>query len=513
MNRRLNQQATDWFVGLVEHSSRRRRAGMQRRLGTLLEVLTGSPPSAQGSTRRLFAELQAVLHDADSSAMWLSIAVLSGRFPLAADVQRAVRTSRLDGPIAGLRDARALGAWQEVLSRGGVPDVEVIVGAVVVDVEHTAGTALATGIQRVARETLRRWLKDHDDLVTAGWTRDHTALRRLGPEEQLRALTGAGEWVDHGAAVSPVLVPWRSTYLLPELATERGRTQRLLAMAQFAQCTTGLIGFDCVPLTTAETTADGMGGVFANTLAAVRQMDRVAAISVGAATEYQGWQSMLGGLGVPGPRIREVPLPIEAVPSDDHALARARSRLTVGSMPMALVVGSHEPRKNHLAVLHAAELVWRKGRRFNLVFVGGNAWNSDRFTRRLRELQGGGRPIESITALPEDLLWPAYRVARCVVFPSLNEGYGLPAAEALASGTPVVTSSFGSMAEIAAGGGALLVNPRDDHDIAAALDTVMFDDDVHARLSAEAAARPVRTWEQYATEAWDYLVDGTALAP
>ena len=218
---------------------------------------------------------------------------------------------------------------------------------------------------------------------------------------------------------------------------------------------------------------------------------------------------MLGGLGVPGPDIHEIPLPMEAVPSDDLALARARSRLTLGTMPMALVVGSHEPRKNHLAVLHAAELLWRKGRRFNLVFVGGNAWNSDRFTQRLQQLQAGGRPIESIKALPEDLLWPAYRVARCVLFPSLNEGYGLPAAEALASGTPVVTSSFGSMAEIAAGGGALLVDPRNDHDIAAAMDRVLFDDDVHARLAAQAAARPVRTWEQYASEVWDYLVDGS----
>ena len=266
MSRRLNQQATDWFVALVEHSNRRRRSTMQRRLTTLLGVLGDREPES-ASPRRLFAELEGILLDADASSMWLSISVLTGRFPVASEVQHAVRTARFDGPIAGLRDARAMGAWHEVLSPRAA-EVEVLVNGVIVDVEHTAQYPFATGIQRVARETLRRWVKDHDDLVIAGWTTDHAALRPLGPDEQLRALTGAMDGESKTPSPGRVLVPWRSTYLLPELATEPGRTRRLLALAQYAQCTTGVIGFDCVPLTTAETTADGMGGVFANTLAA-----------------------------------------------------------------------------------------------------------------------------------------------------------------------------------------------------------------------------------------------------
>ena len=117
---------------------------------------------------------------------------------------------------------------------------------------------------------------------------------------------------------------------------------------------------------------------------------------------------------------------------------------------MVLCVGSHEPRKNHLAVLHAAELLWREGVAFSLVFVGGNAWRAERFVDQGRAAAGGGRPIVSVRALPDDLLWAAYRLAHCLIFPSLNEGFGLPVAEALASGTPVVTSEFGSMQEIAA---------------------------------------------------------------
>jgi glycosyltransferase involved in cell wall biosynthesis len=97
-------------------------------------------------------------------------------------------------------------------------------------------------------------------------------------------------------------------------------------------------------------------------------------------------------------------------------------------------------------------------------------------------------------------------VARCTVFPSLNEGFGLPVAESLACGTPVVTSDFGSMAEIAADGGALLANPREDHSIAAALRTLLVDDAEHARLSQEARQRPTSSWDDYAARVWSTLV-------
>ena len=68
------------------------------------------------------------------------------------------------------------------------------------------------------------------------------------------------------------------------------------------------------------------------------------------------------------------------------------------------------------------------------------------------------------------------------------------------------TSDFGSMREIGAPGGALLVDPRDDHAIARALATLLTDDLEHARLSREAAARPARTWDDYAAETWSFLV-------
>jgi glycosyltransferase involved in cell wall biosynthesis len=170
-----------------------------------------------------------------------------------------------------------------------------------------------------------------------------------------------------------------------------------------------------------------------------------------------------------------------------------------------LCVGSHEPRKNHLAVLQAAEQLWIAGREFSLVFIGGNSWGSRDFEQQLDRLRREGRPVSSIAAVTDELLWSAYRLSAVTVFPSLNEGYGLPVAEALAVGTPVVTSAFGSMQQIASEGGALLVNPRDDDGIAVAIDQVVFDQATAERLRSEAARISPRDWSEYATELWDYF--------
>ena len=293
--------------------------------------------------------------------------------------------------------------------------------------------------------------------------------------------------------------------VVPELAPEQDRNRRLLALGRHSGNRTGVIGFDCVPLTSAETTPEGFAPVFFGNLAAVREFDRVAAISDAAAREYDGWRRMLGAVGLTGPDVRAIALPEEAPDSTPADLERARERFLIGDLPLVLVVGSHEPRKNHLAVLHAAELCWRQGSRFSLAFVGGRAWASEAFETALTAAQTAGRPVESVTRLPDPLLWAAYRLARFTVFPSLNEGFGLPVAESLAAGTPVITSHYGSMREIGERGGAILIDPRVDEELATAMRLLLNDDARLGSLRAGARGRPKRSWDDYAAEVWQFL--------
>ena len=89
-----------------------------------------------------------------------------------------------------------------------------------------------------------------------------------------------------------------------------------------------------------------------------------------------------------------------------------------------------------------------------------------------------------------------YRLAGIFVFPSLYEGFGLPPLEAMASGTPVVTSNVSSLPEVAAGA-ALLVDPYDPGAIADGIERVLTDADLRVDLRRRGLARARQfSWEQ-----------------
>jgi glycosyltransferase involved in cell wall biosynthesis len=483
----------------------RRRAVLAERLEQLVVALESSSPGREPDP--LLAAVERALTPLGPEEAWLALSVLTARLPEVDTVQRLVRAANLDGVLPALFDA-----WRDAgqLAATTWPSLEVVSGMILVDLHHTARSRFGTGIQRVARETARRWL-GHPDVVIIGWTEGYGAYRRLPAKEVELAFRhgGAGTDTPPSEPNEPVLVPWKCVHLVAELPVEGGRAQRYQASVMFSRSASGLIGHDCVPVTASETTAEGMSAGFASLLAAAAHVDRIATTCRASEVEYRGWRAMLAGAGLSGPDIRCVPLPVDAHTPTDQALAQTRDLLNLGNLPIVLSVGSHEPRKNHLALLHAAEVLWREGLTFSLVFVGGNSWNSAEFEAQVETLRGLNRPVQTILGLPDDLLWAAYRLAYCTVFASLHEGFGLPVAESLASGTPVITSNFGSMRDLASHGGALLVDPRDDTSITAALRQLLTDRPLRDRLAAETATLPRRTWDHYATETWAYLVDGT----
>jgi glycosyltransferase involved in cell wall biosynthesis len=154
-----------------------------------------------------------------------------------------------------------------------------------------------------------------------------------------------------------------------------------------------------------------------------------------------------------------------------------------------LLLGSVEPRKNVARLLAAYR---RSGVRLPLVVAGpaGGLLEAD--------IAGtaGTRRLDYVD--PADM--PALiGSARALVMPSLAEGFGLPVAEAMALGTPVLTSAGGALAETA-GGAALLVDPEDTAGIAAALHRIAGDDGLCAALSAAGLVNAARfTPDRFAT--------------
>ncbi|MCI0581404.1 MAG: glycosyltransferase [Chloroflexi bacterium] len=115
---------------------------------------------------------------------------------------------------------------------------------------------------------------------------------------------------------------------------------------------------------------------------------------------------------------------------------------------------------------------------------------------------GVGDALAYAPALPLERLADLVRGARAVLLPVLSEGAGLAAIEAVACGTPVVSTNVGALPEIVGRAG-ILVEPRDDDRLAAALRAAWVDERVHRRLAGlalERAAATQRTWADVATE-------------
>jgi glycosyltransferase involved in cell wall biosynthesis len=102
--------------------------------------------------------------------------------------------------------------------------------------------------------------------------------------------------------------------------------------------------------------------------------------------------------------------------------------------------------------------------------------------------------------VPFDTLRVFYESAAAFVFPSLYEGFGLPPLEAMACGTPVVTSNVSSLPEVV-GEAAMIVNPENVFDIARGIKEVLLDDDLRKRL-IEAGLQQAQSfsWERTARE-------------
>ncbi|OZB88619.1 MAG: hypothetical protein B7X41_07235, partial [Microbacterium sp. 14-71-5] len=171
-----------------------------------------------------------------------------------------------------------------------------------------------------------------------------------------------------------------------------------------------------------------------------------------------------------------------------------------------VAVGRLEPHKNHDALLFAAERLWREGLQFDLHLVGGPGWDLSHVQETLERLDRDGRPLQWSRSMGDDELWELLRSASFSVFISLHEGFGLPVAESLACGTPVLTTTYGSQGEIAAAGGCLTVDPRDDESVVEGLRRMVTDPELLDELRTQAANRPRRTWDDYAADLWQTLV-------
>lgn len=179
--------------------------------------------------------------------------------------------------------------------------------------------------------------------------------------------------------------------------------------------------------------------------------------------------------------------------------ASSRERPDPPPRPFFLFVGTLEPRKNLPRLLDAYEklLAMTDGQAPDLVLAGPDGWSMTPLLARLARPALQGR-VTRRGWLPEAELRRLYATALALVFPSLDEGFGLPVLEAMACGLPVLTSDCGAMAEVA-GPDAVLVDPREVDDLARGMQRLAGDRALRERLSGAGPARAAQwTWARTA---------------
>jgi len=198
-------------------------------------------------------------------------------------------------------------------------------------------------------------------------------------------------------------------------------------------------------------------------------------------------------LGVPGERIRVVPGGVDARFNPDVDPEPIKQRLRL-DRPYVLAVGDRGPRKNLAALRPAIEPLRERG--IDLVIAGGGR------AHQLGLSLAGARDVGYV---PEDDLPALYAGARAFALPSLHEGFGLTALEAMAAGVPVVASTRPALPELVIGAG-LLADPDDRGPFAAAVVTAATDEQARAQMRDEGLRVAARyTWERAALRIHELL--------
>lgn len=189
----------------------------------------------------------------------------------------------------------------------------------------------------------------------------------------------------------------------------------------------------------------------------------------------------VAALGVERERIAITPLAADA-PAEPAAPSPRPY-----DVPYVLFVGTLEPRKNLPRLLRAFRTaVADASLPHALVLAGATGWQQHGLANELAA-GGQGRVHVPGRVAPSELD-ALYRGAEAVVYPSLYEGFGLPVLEALAYGTPTLSSNTSAIPEVA-GDAALLVDPEDEDAIAAGLVRILTDEALRADLRTKGPAR------------------------
>lgn len=246
---------------------------------------------------------------------------------------------------------------------------------------------------------------------------------------------------------------------------------------------------DAISLVTPEVQPLATRMIFNTLIPATRRTaDAIITVSQAAADDLVKYANL------PAEKITVTPNGVDpAMQLSDDEISKALDGLDIDGAYI-LYVGNLAPRKNLSRVIDAFDRVRSQGQDVKLVIVGAKNWRASEIISKAKHLDS----VIFTGYVDEPTLHALYYGATLLAFPSLYEGFGLPALEAMIHGTPVLASTASSLPEIVGEAG-ILVDPESTDAIAAGMMHLLIDENERQRLVALGYERAKRfTWQETA---------------
>ncbi|UPG91123.1 glycosyltransferase family 4 protein [Luteibacter aegosomaticola] len=315
-----------------------------------------------------------------------------------------------------------------------------------VDVTHISRHDLKTGVQRVVRNILTRWLVSPPSGV-----RIEPIAFRDGRYEHAHAYAAAllDIEVPNGLSTETVAVTGSDVFVGLDWAMESlPSSAPLLQTWRRAGVAMHFIANDLLPVTLPEAFHPQTREAFLRWLQAMANLaDVVHCISQSTADDFAHWFSTEH----PGhpPRLGVFPLGVSPVLPLAHGALPSTTEEAFAARPTLLMVGTIEPRKGHEQALDAVELLWASNADLNLAIVGKRGWLVGPLIERIERHNERGKRLFWFEGCDDATLDAVYDASTALLAASLGEGFGLPVIEAAQRGKPVIARSLKVFREVA----------------------------------------------------------------
>ncbi len=317
---------------------------------------------------------------------------------------------------------------------------------------------------------------------------------RLKVSEKLAVRSGR-----KATAVIRNLVLFEARVHLPELISEYDRIAFYFSVKPCLK-QLSLTFYDLIPIEYPETNLF-LVERFISYMTLLQITDKVSGISEAVIRDVRGFTQL--------ERFRDRGIQLEAHRLPYEIAAETSRRVTdqaTGTPMKGLMVGTLDPRKNHVRVLRALRRLNKEGHPVDFTFVGKVGWQADTLLVAMESARVEGCKINYLEYVSDAELNRLYLDADFTVFPSLVEGYGLPIIESVARGKPCITSNRGSMKEVAElFGGCILVNPESDEEIASAIERLFDSKNYGPLLDSMHLPTELNGWAGYAVSVDRFL--------